>query len=242
MKANLYYFPHAGASSLTYKNICNYIDSEINVKVLDYPGHGQNIQKPFCKTLEELLTYLYGTIKQDAVDHVPYFLSGHCIGALIAYELTRMIAEKNEFELPKALIISGHGAPNRIASEHLDQRSDDQLLDYLIENNQIDPQMKNENVRKFVIDLILNPIRFDSVLYDNYQMGNPAFQLPIRLDVLYGEEDDRFPIDTIQDWEKYCIYPVEYHVFPGNHYFLQTDEKRYFEEINRFMEYVLKEV
>ena len=87
----LYYYPLAGASSMTFKDIDSYFSEETKAVCLDYPGHGQRIREARAQSMEELIEDAYEHLKAERKDGAAYYLAGHCMGAIIAYELCRRI-------------------------------------------------------------------------------------------------------------------------------------------------------
>lgn len=64
--------------------------------------------------------------------------------------------------------MSGHGIPSVIVSEELWAMDDETLLAHLIQNGLADRSMADPRYRKMVKGLVIDPIKADSALYDNY--------------------------------------------------------------------------
>ena len=232
-KAVLYYFPYAGASSVSFKNIFDYFSEDIEIEFVEYPGHGKRIEDVFAESVDDIANEVHNKII-ERTDDAMIFLSGHCLGAIVALETYKKLNN----DKVKKMIISGQGAPDALISEHLQDMSEDELVEYLINNNLMDEQMKNPRLRSFVSDLILKPLISDSIIYDKYKCSF-GDQLNIPISILYAKEDTRYGVEQLKEWERFTNKNVDYYPFEGNHYFLRNNEKEYFECINQI---ILKEI
>lgn len=223
------YFPYAGASTVSFKNIGTYFSEDTNVICYEYPGHGKRIDEPFAGSVRELAEEALRSVPDD----VPVYLSGHCLGALAAYELCLLMRERGHGNAAR-LIISGQCPPDRIVSENLEKMTDDELLGYLADHSLIDRVMLDPKYRKFVADLILRPIKKDSDIYNSYVQSEAA-PLEIPVDILYGCEDGRFPVSELERWSEYTSGEVSLMRFEGDHYFLKKYEREYFSAINEII-------
>ncbi|MGR6001466.1 thioesterase II family protein [Bacillus cereus] len=88
----LFCFPHAGGTSELYKNWDEIINENCNVCILTLPGRGRMaLEKPFqdiSKVLEQLSRDIESLLEK------PFIFFGHSMGALISYELAKLL-QKN---------------------------------------------------------------------------------------------------------------------------------------------------
>lgn len=224
------YFPYAGASTVSFKNIATYFSEGTEVICYEYPGHGKRIEEPFAGSVTELAEEALSKVPEG----IPVYLSGHCLGVLVAYEVSLLMRDSGYGNAAR-LIISGQCPPDRIVSENLEKMTDDELLEYLAEHSLIDRAMTDPKYRKFVADLILKPIKKDSDIYNSYTYRDVQ-PLEIPVDILYGSEDGRFPVSELERWSEYTGGDVSLLRFEGDHYFLKKYEKEYFSAINAIIE------
>ena len=126
--------------------------------------------------------------------------------------------------------MSGHGIPSVIVSEELWAMDDETLLAHLIQNGLADRSMADPRYRKMVKGLVIDPIKADSALYDNYVFqatGNE--KISSKIHVLYVKEDDRFPEQVLDKWADFTHAGITLKAFEGGHYFLFADTKAYFQ-------------
>ena len=217
-KASLYYFPYAGANTLSFKNLASYFPEEIEAVCIEYPGHGQRFEEPAAKSIKELAADSLSVISREA----PIYLAGHCLGALAAYEAYHLL-DKSGIRA-SGLIISGQGAPDSIISEHLQDMSETELLSYLAAHGIMDPKMADQRYRSFVSDLILEPITSDSLLYDSYS-NDWTETVKSPLHILYGCEDSRYDVKALERWPLFASAGIRLYLFSGDHYFLKKTRR-----------------
>ncbi len=232
-KTVLYYFPYAGATTVSFKNIENYFSDEIEPVCLEYAAHGKRIKEKNYASITELASDMADQIKKRH-DDLPVYLAGHCLGAIAAYEVCWLLKDSGMTNV-SGLIISGQGAPDAIISEHLQDMDEEQLLSYLADHQLIDKAMTDPKFRRFVTDLILRPISVDSELYDSY-VNSHKQKLDIPINILYGSSDDRYTEDKLRNWSEFTSKAPVLHEFSGGHYFLRDQEKEYFEKIKEIIE------
>lgn len=231
-KAIFYYFPYAGASAMSFKNMHGYFSDDVQTVCVEYSGHGKRIESPYPVSINDIATDAFKTI--TATDNeVPVYLGGHCLGAIVAYEVC-LLFKKAGISAPAKLFISGQGAPDKIISEKLQTMNEEELLQCLAERNLIDSNMLDPRFRSFVRDLIQKPIINDSIIYDNYVCSKNE-KISTSIELLYGEDDSRYPIEDMIRWKEFTDGNIETHSFHGGHYFIRTYEKDYFEMINNII-------
>lgn len=232
-KAVLYYFPYAGASTVSFKNIENYFSEDIEPVCFEYAAHGKRITDAKYNSVSDLASDMLDKIITRN-DKAPIYLSGHCLGAIAAYEVYFLMKKAGITNI-SGLIISGQGVPDDIVSEHLQDMSEDKLLEYLADHQLVDKAMTDPKYKRFVSDLILKPITADSVIYDSYVNSHNS-KIDVPINILYGNCDERYPADKLRKWRDYTNKNIELSEFNGDHYFLRENEKEYFAKINEIIE------
>ncbi len=232
-KAKLYLFPYAGASNVTFKQLSGYLSDDIELVILDYPGHGKRKKENYLNSIADIAEDAYKQIRTDNPDNIPYFLMGHCLGALVVLELCYYLTENNISFLPMHIFLSGQGTPDHIFREHCDSMSDQELLKYLCENNAIDKEMLNPEFEPFVKTLIIDPIKKDAAVYDQYVFDSSRKPLALSASVLYGTNDYKYPSDQMSGWDTFFSAPVDYLSYDSGHFFITGMMQEYARDINR---------
>lgn len=229
-KVNLYYFPYAGASSVTYKAWINSFE-DVNFIVLDYPGHGKRSEEPLVSSTEEICRDLFKRIAERQNMSERYYFAGHCLGALAAYEICRRIGKEAGMNPPARLFLSGHGAPDRVVHEGLYKMSDDELIEYQRKVKGIPEELLEEDYIDYVRAIVLPPIRSDSEVYEGFAIDPGDGIVSVPLTVINGLKDWKSPQDEVKRWDGFTDSSVDYVNFDEDHYFLNTRTDEYLKVI-----------
>jgi surfactin synthase thioesterase subunit len=235
-KSALFYFPYAGASSVTLHHWKRMFANGMEFIPVDYAGHGKLRREEFYKSIEEACLDIYNRIKDKIEDYDCYYLAGHCIGAIIVYEFYYFIRSRKEIKLPQALFLSGQGAPDKVRSEMLSRMDNNSLLMNLYEKGTIQDDMLDEEIREHVENFVLAPVRADAMLLDNYIFTPKEEPIKSRISILYGNSDMLYSDDDFKQWSRFAERPVHYHCFDGGHYFINERTEEYLEGIKKNIE------
>lgn len=230
-KCKLYYFPYAGASANTFQRLSAKFPQEIEFICYDYPGHGERVFEEFEKSVSGICEDMYRLILQDNKENIPFFLGGHCLGAIVAYELCHIILERNEMKLPEIVFISGHASPDKIVLENLIEKSDFELMKYLNEQGAIDEKMLNPETFNLVSGFYVAPIKADAKVYDSYCGNKLDCKINTNFVIFYGDKDWKCPEEEVIRWKEFVNGRIEFIKFHDNHYFVNSMQSKYAEEI-----------
>lgn len=219
-KIKLYCLPYAGASAGTFKKWNSLFNQKIQFKAVDYAGHGNRNAEDFYHNIQECCDDIYNIIKNDYKTDTPYYIMGHCMGAVLCYELCYQIEKRNEIAKPEAIFVSGHGAPDKIVNEHLSNMSKKDLTTYLYEKGAIAPEMMLDEMRELVYGFILPPVIADSNLYESYKITEDREPLNEKIIVMYGKDDYKFSAEAVKEWQHFSNKEVTFIEYNGGHYFI----------------------
>lgn len=219
-ECKLYFFPYAGASDITFKELEENFQDELEFEIAVYPGHGNRKNEKFAESVQQICEDLYEKIKKDVESGKPFVFWGHCLGALVALELCYMIRERGEFQMPKGIIMSGQGIPTEIYHEHHDQMGDKELLQYLYDHGAIGSDLMNESIFDFVKVLVVNPIKLDGRIYDSYEYKQGRAPLDLDACIMYVEQDEKYDAGRMGEWESYFTKELRFLNYPGGHFFI----------------------
>ena len=234
-KIKLYCLPYAGGSAGTFKKWNALMNPKIEFKAIDYAGHGNRDTEEFYQNIQECCEDVYNIIKKDYEPGTSYYLMGHCMGAILCYELCYQIEKKQEIEKPKGIIVSGHGSPDKIVNEQLSDMSKDDLTAYLYEKGAIAPEMLLDEMRDLVHDFILPPVIADSELYESYQIKEERQPLSEKIVVMYGKNDYKFSASDVKEWDRFSKEEVTYIEYDGGHYFINDLRQECAKDINEII-------
>ena len=241
----LYFLPYSGASKVTFKDWAPAFAPEIEFKALDYAGHGNRRGEGYYSSVSEACADIYNRIKDDQVikdsrdikdgkrPKDRYYLAGHCLGGILAYEVYYRILEKKKFGLPEGIFISGQGAPDRMRGEKLSVMENRELLKYLHSLGAVDEGMLDEELYGFVEDFVLAPVKADSKIYEDYVLKAGREPVESSVYVMYGRDDQTYPADEMGGWSRFASRPVRYRCYEAGHYFINSLTSRYIEDIKK---------
>ncbi|MFB9330269.1 thioesterase II family protein [Paenibacillus aurantiacus] len=212
----LFCLPHAGGSAMIYARWLETVDPAIKLVPLELPGRGTRFKERPYESIGPLVEELRRKVSQQNAGGADYALFGHSMGALLAYELTRRIAECGE-RMPRHLIVSGLKAPQLInrAWEPLSHLPDHQLKARLIEMGGTPQEVLDHEE---LMQLFLPIIRADFRLLDEY-VHESKEKLEVPMTVLTGDQD-RMTEDEMLDWRELTNGHCELHTFPGGHFYI----------------------
>lgn len=231
----LFFFPYAGASSVTFHHWEKAFPPEIDFFPFDYAGHGKRRNKTFYTTMEEACNDIYDIIKNNVGKYDNYYIGGHCYGAVIAFEMYYLIKERKQFKIPEGIFLSGQGTPNikNYRFNNYSLMDDHDLLKYLYDTGAVKSDMLDEEIFDYVSSLVLAPVKADSRIIESYKFEPKQELIESRLFVMYGREDPFFPPEEIKEWSSFADKPVKYYDFEGGHYIIINHWEQCIDTISR---------
>jgi medium-chain acyl-[acyl-carrier-protein] hydrolase len=212
----LYCFPYSGGfASSIYLKWCAHLSAHgINVCPIEYPGRGLKHAQELKYHLNDLLESIYQEIDPKA----PYAFFGHSLGALVAFEMARLLRRKKK-ELPKILFLSGRPAAHLKNGRFLKYSlSDEHLINELHILNGIPDKVLND---KRLINQLMPIIRADFAVNDTYTY---IYEKPLDIIMcLYGGSNDpEASIIDIKSWKDLTTNECLISVFDGDHFFVNS--------------------
>jgi len=212
----LFCFSYAGGSAAVFRSWPDHLPTTIDVRPVELPGHGTRLKEAPVSQLETLITALAGAL-HPYLD-IPFAFFGHSMGALIGFELARYL--RREYgQLPEHLFVSAFHAPQLMQSEsRCSVLSDEDIIEKLRKLGGTPPEVL---AQPELMRLVLPAIRADFQLCDAYEYKlEPPLPCPI---TAFGGLQDRVTSRSeLEAWRLQSLSSFDLHMFPGNHFFLQT--------------------
>lgn len=195
----------------------NVFPQSIEVRAVQLPGRESRFKEPRISS-----AYLLAKQIADALEpflNQPFALFGYSTGALLAFETARELRRRGA-SLPAYLFVAAGRAPHsaRIypALAHLPR---DELIEKIRYYYQ--PPEEAWNVPE-LLDVLLPILRDDIAITDGYKyVDEPPLSCPIGAYV--GADDRGTPLDAAQAWRKQTSGEFEISIFPGGHFFLNSN-------------------
>jgi surfactin synthase thioesterase subunit len=208
-------FPHAGGAASAYLGLSRALTPGIDVLAVQYPGRqDRHLEPPLAS-----LTHLARAVAEElaGAPQRPYAFFGHSMGAVIAYETARVLAE---FDLPAPghLILSGRGAPSSEPRTR-DRLDGDTVL--LTEIRRLGGTGSRVLEDPELLEMVMPTLRADYGALGAYRW-QPGPPLDIPLTVMVGTSDPIVTVDDARGWLAHSTRSGEVLTFDGGHFYLDT--------------------
>ncbi|MDQ2588937.1 thioesterase II family protein [Saccharothrix yanglingensis] len=210
-------FPHAGGSASWYHPMSHALAPDVSVLAVQYPGRQDRRGEV---PLDDV-----GAIARQVAPLVadlpggPPALFGHSMGALVAFEVARLMTGKHD-EAPAHLYVSGRRAPDRHRSEAVHLMDERGLLAEVAALGGTGAA----NLRdRDLVAMVLPPLRADYRAVETYR-HTPGEPLTCPVTVLTGDADPKTTAAEAEGWREHTTGAFDLRVYPGGHFFL-TDHQ-----------------
>lgn len=232
-RLRLFCLPYAGGGASIFKNWAGALPPEVELCAIQLPGREDRIADTAFRQADTLLPVLLERLA-PYLDR-PYAFFGHSMGAFLSFELARALTldpPGAHAGGPKHLIVSGQRAPHlplsRPASYHL---SDEGFCDRLRDLNGTPASVLAEPE---LLAMILPLLRADFELSETY-LRAPKDRLDCPVTVFGGHEDAEVDPEGLDAWRETTRGPVEVAMFPGDHFFLQSESPALLRKLERVL-------
>ncbi len=214
-RLKLFCVPHAGGTAGVFRPWQRSFPAAIEVVPLEPAGRGTRGREAFAQSISSAAEDLLNTV-ENSLDGGEYVLLGHCMGALMAYEMVAR-TERRGLPSPRSLVVSGRNPPHlqtdwgiRVAP-----LPDDELLAELRSVGGVPAGLSSAMARDF-----LQVIRADQRMVHRYAPADPPIRIGVPVSVLAGSADQMTQQENLAHWSDYTTADCRIHEFPGGHYFL----------------------
>lgn len=212
----LFCFPYAGAGASLFRTWGQDLPSWIEVCPIQLPGRESRYVELAYERIEPLVEALSGGL-EPFLDQ-PYAFFGHSMGALIAFELARVLRARNR-RLPSYMFVSGSRGPRRSNPYPSTLGLPDEQLVRELSNMGGTPEgiLQNPEILKF----LLPTIRADFALCETYAYRSSAI-LDFPLKVYGGRNDVKVTEEDLQSWGLETSAGCRVAIFDGDHFFVNS--------------------
>lgn len=209
---------HAGGSARGYLPWAGHLPSDWRLLGVDLPGRLPSPAGPVCRTVPQAVDHLHTVLRPQL--RGPYAVFGHSMGALLGYELVRVLEASPH--PPSWLAVSASPAPHRAGARGAaDRRTDwpaERLHAFARELGGVPEQLWHH---PRLSELVLRTLRNDLAIVDDYG-GRPVDRPPLRtaIEVYGGDADPLAPTDRMPGWARHTRGAVAFHTLPGGHFYL----------------------
>jgi len=203
-------FPHAGGSSTSYRRWVSLLGPDIELSLVEYPGHGTRAEEPLVADHAILVEQAATVI---ALSDARTALLGHSMGALIAFETARTLSSWSV--PPIHLFVSAAQAPSTFTGSGRMTWTDRELAAELVRYGGTPPEfMQDPAIRQMLIETL----RSDYRLLDRYSCDADQ-PLSLGITGFYGIDDEDVSGEDIGRWG--AMTKARFEVWPlsGGHFY-----------------------
>lgn len=215
-RMRLFCFTYAASSARIFRPWNDYVPEWLEVSGCDLPGHGARMSETPIDNQDAAAREVANLI-EPLLDR-PYALFGHCLGAALAYEATRILRDRGKPQ-PVRLFSSGSRGPHLgIPLADCESMGDEEFIEHMHAAYNVPLE--------FLRDPVMGPeflpmVRADARMTQNYRyVPGPLVDYPIT--AVAGETDPDILWDHLQGWRQHTTAEVSTRLYPGNHFFFQA--------------------
>jgi surfactin synthase thioesterase subunit len=219
-RVRLLCFPYAGGGASAYRLWPASLPEWVEVCAVQLPGRENRLFEPARTDVGELLPDLAEAVREMADRPLAFF--GHSMGALVAYELARVLRDRG-LPGPVHLLVSGHRPPQLpYETELRSHLPHDEMVQVLRELGGLSEELLDNPE---FLELALPILRADLELLERYEWTEaPPLACPIT--AYGGEADEEVWRDALERWRELTAGAFAVRLFPGGHFFLHDERER----------------
>jgi len=221
-------FPHAGGAASYFDPFARALDGRVDVVALQYPARQERLSEPCIDSVTGLRDAILPVL--EARLDQPFALFGHSMGAVVAYEVARVL-EQRHGAVPVALFASGRRAPSTRRHEDVHRGDDDRLLRTVALLGGTPPQLlDDEDVRA----MMLPALRGDHKAIETYEwQAGPEPSCPIV--ALVGDADPLTTRAEAAAWRAHTTGDFSLRSYAGGHFYLAAHQAELVDLVSEFL-------
>jgi len=212
----LFCFPYAGGNAQIYRAWPSSLPPVAEVHMVHLPGRGTRVlETPFTRL---------GPLVEEAAEALlplldkPFAFFGHSMGALIGFELARLLREAHGLT-PAQLWVSGRRAPQ--VREDEPPTHDLPEPEFIEELRRLNGTPQEALEHPELLQLIIPLLRADFSVCETYDYRqSPPLDCPIT--AYGGLEDKDVSREQLEAWREQTISSFKLRMLPGDHFFLHS--------------------
>jgi medium-chain acyl-[acyl-carrier-protein] hydrolase len=212
----LFCFHHAGGSAAVFRQWAAGLPAHVELWAAQLSGRSERAFEPPLKRLEPIIADMAGALAPHL--DKPFALFGHSMGALVAFELTRLLRRRYDAQ-PVHLFVSGCQAPQSLYFALPTYNLPESDFVAKLRSLNGTPQALFENPR--MLGVVLPYMRADIEVLQTYEYL-PDAPLTCPITILGGAHDQVVNEAGLQGWHSQTTSRTVMHILPGDHFFLNS--------------------
>jgi medium-chain acyl-[acyl-carrier-protein] hydrolase len=213
-------FPYAGGSASIFRKWPALFPASVEICAVQLPGRGARLGEPCFSEMPSLAeAAIEGLL---SLTDQPFAFFGHSMGALLAFECSRLLAQQHGLK-PQFLLVSGSSAPQlrKHQGEIHSSLPEKEFLKYVKRLNGTPPEVLETPE---LLRLLMPVLRADFAACETYTyVPGPAIGCPIA--AFGGIRDVDVSRDSMEAWKDHAPPSAfSLSLFPGDHFFIHQAE------------------
>lgn len=228
----LFCFHYGGGSASIFKRWSKDLINEVELVAIQLPGREERFDEPLLDNIDVVINDLF--LNFSFYDK-PFIFFGHSIGALIAFELARILRAKIQLQ-PQHLIASSAKAPQvPLKKTPIHKLDDIQFIEELRKYNGVPEYILQDNE---IMSLFMPIMRADFRISETY-IYHDQKPLDFPITALGGIGDNTFDLKDLAEWQKQTTNSFKQSILNGDHFFINASYDETIKIINHIL---LKEI
>jgi surfactin synthase thioesterase subunit len=212
--------PPAGGAAHLYRRWPDLLPADMAVIAVELPGHGSRMRESPCTDMAGMVQGALASEVAGLLDR-PLVIFGHSMGAVVGFELCRVLRRRHAAWRPAGFVAAACEAPTRLHTRDYAGRMTDEGMNRFLIDTGGTPAAILENEQ--FLALLRPVIRADlGMIRARRHLPEPPLDCPVR--VYLGVEDQTIDPVKAAPWQDESSGEHATHFFPGGHFFTQECE------------------
>jgi surfactin synthase thioesterase subunit len=226
-RVRLFCLPFAGGGASLYRAWSKALAPHIEVCPIQLPGRENRFKETAHRDVNTLAPAIANQL-QFYLDK-PYLVYGHSMGALLAFEVLRLLQQKGQ-ALPEAAILGAHRAAHLpLKRQPMIELDDAAFIGKLVTFGGFPEEVLRS---KELLQFVLPTLRADFTLCDSYR-HQPSEALDCPVVMVAGTRDQEVCPQDMQPWQRHSLHPARLIELDAGHFFLKTHTDEVFQIIGQ---------
>jgi medium-chain acyl-[acyl-carrier-protein] hydrolase len=232
-RIRLFCFPYAGGGSLTYRNWAEKLPPSVEVCPVDLPGRGRRLREQAFTNLDDLVRAAAVALQPRLYE--PFAFFGHSMGAIISFELARLI--KQEYGLkPLHVFVSSRRAPQCPSDEP--STYDLPQVEFIEDLRRLNGTPKEVLEHPELLQVLLPILRSDFEVCQTYRyLPGPPLECPIT--AFGGALDADVTRTHMEGWREMTSAGFKLFMSPGDHFHINSFQPQLLHTLSTELEAVV---